>query len=75
MLDDEETAEDAEVKRWHGEEIHRRDGLAVIAQEDHPAFLLVQDSSEPFASTEEPFAQKYRIQASSVHREYAERPM
>src|SRR5215471_15503331 len=36
--DDEETIEDAERDRGHGEEIHRRDGFAMVPQEGKPPF-------------------------------------
>ena len=36
VSDDEETVENAEGERWHGEEIHRRNGFTMIAQKCHP---------------------------------------
>jgi len=36
MFDDEETIQDAEGEGRHGEEVHGRDGLAVIAKESRP---------------------------------------
>jgi hypothetical protein len=37
VVDDEETVQEAERERWHGEEVHRHDGLTVILQERQPA--------------------------------------
>ena len=38
VFDHEKTIQDSERESWHGEEVHRRDGLAVIAQESSPEF-------------------------------------
>ena len=35
--DDEETVENAEGERWHGEEIHRGNGFTMIAQKSRPS--------------------------------------
>jgi len=37
MGDDEEAVDHPKGQRWHGEEVHRGDGLAVIAQKCHPS--------------------------------------
>ena len=37
MRDDEEAVENAEGERWHGEEVHRGDGFAMIAQKRRPS--------------------------------------
>src|SRR5262245_32230876 len=41
MFDDEKTIQDSEGERRHGEEVHGRDDLAVIAKESRPAFASV----------------------------------
>ena len=41
MFDHEKTIQDSEGEGWHGEEVHGRDGLAVIAQESSPEFACV----------------------------------
>ena len=38
VFDDEETVQDSEGESWHREEIHGRNGFAVIAQESSPEF-------------------------------------
>ena len=38
VFDDEETIQDSEGEGRHGEEVHGRDGLAVIAQEAVQSF-------------------------------------
>ena len=38
VFDHEKTIQDSERESWHGEEVHGRDGLAVIAQESSPEF-------------------------------------
>jgi hypothetical protein len=38
VRDDEEAVENAEDERWHGEEVHRGDGFAMIAQKRRPSF-------------------------------------
>jgi hypothetical protein len=38
MCDDEEAIQYAEGQRGHGEEIHRRDGFTVVAEESRPSF-------------------------------------
>ncbi len=38
VANDKEAVEHAERKRWNGEEIHRRDGFAVITQKRQPTF-------------------------------------
>src|SRR5262249_5068617 len=37
MGDDKQAVEDSEGDRWHGEEIHRRDGFSMVSQERKPA--------------------------------------
>jgi hypothetical protein len=38
VADDKETREHTEGERWHGEEIHRGDGLAMVVQKRRPSF-------------------------------------
>ena len=38
VFDHEKTIQDSERKSWYGEEVHGRNGLAVIAQESSPEF-------------------------------------
>jgi hypothetical protein len=38
VFDDEKTIQDSERESWHGEEVHCRNGFAVIAQESSPEF-------------------------------------
>jgi hypothetical protein len=38
VFDHEKTIQDSERKSWYGEEVHGRDGLAVIPQESSPQF-------------------------------------
>jgi hypothetical protein len=38
VFDHKKTIQDSERESWHGEEVHGRDGLAVIAQESSPEF-------------------------------------
>ena len=38
VTDDEEAIEQAKIQGGDGEEIHRRDGVSVIAQKSQPAF-------------------------------------
>ena len=38
VFDHEKTIQDSERESWHGEEVHGRDGLAVIVQESSPEF-------------------------------------
>jgi hypothetical protein len=46
VLDDKEAIQDSKCGSWHGEEIHCRDDLAVIAQEGSPelACLVGRDN-------------------------------
>ena len=41
MFDDEKTIQDSEGESRHGEEVHRRDDLAVIAKESRPELASV----------------------------------
>ena len=41
LFDDEQTVQDSEGERRHGEEVHGRDDLAVIAKESRPALAGV----------------------------------
>ena len=41
VCDDEKTIQDSEGEGWHGEEVHGRNGLAVIAQGSRPALAGV----------------------------------
>jgi len=37
VADDEKAVQNTERKRWHGEEIHRRNGLAMVSEERQPS--------------------------------------
>jgi hypothetical protein len=41
MPDHEKAVKDTKRKRWHGEKIHGRDGLAMIPQERQPALAWI----------------------------------
>ena len=47
MADDEEAIQDSERDRGRGEEIHRRNGFAVVAQERQPAFTQNRSLGSP----------------------------
>jgi hypothetical protein len=47
MFDHKKTIQDSERESWHGEEVHGRDGLAVIAQESSPAFPCLLGRKQP----------------------------
>ncbi len=61
MVDDEEAVEHTERNRWHGEEVHRRNGFPVVAQKCkpalgrrgifrrsfHPTGMVLSDTSKP----------------------------
>jgi hypothetical protein len=47
VFDHEKTIRDSERKSWHGEEVHGRNGLAVIAQESSPAFPCLLGRKQP----------------------------
>jgi hypothetical protein len=43
VADDEKAVQNTKRERWHGEEIHRRNGLAMVSEERVPGeFLLWQ---------------------------------
>ena len=44
MCNDEEAIEYVKSERWHGEEVHRRDRLTVVAQKRRPSFCPVRAS-------------------------------
>jgi len=51
MADDEEAVEHAKRDRWHSEEIHRSNGLAMVSKEGQPALGRVRISRRSFHPT------------------------
>ena len=47
VFDHKKTIQDSERKSWYGEEVHGRDGLAVIAQESSPEFPCPLGRKQP----------------------------
>jgi hypothetical protein len=51
MADDEKAVEHAKRDRWHSEEIHRSNGVAVVSKEGQPALGRVRNSRRSFHPT------------------------
>jgi hypothetical protein len=56
VADNEKAVQNTERERWDGEEVHRRNGLAMVSEERQPSFHRIWISrSSPDPSRDTPF--------------------
>jgi hypothetical protein len=71
VVDDEKAVQNTERERWHGEEVHRRNGLAMVSEERQPSLYGIRIFwSSPHPSRDTPFRKietQYEVLASHSH--------
>src|SRR5215469_10970835 len=74
VADDEKAVQNTERERWDGEEVYRRNGLAMVSEERQPIASQNLDLSELAGSIARHSFPRHRSPASEVRRECAALP-